>query len=86
MKLRWKKHKRPTGLARIGFGEVGSDLWDGVKTYATVYKLKNHRDATGWYFAGMGVNTCNEPSPDEASAKTAAMAHVRAALAKAEGA
>lgn len=80
MALRWKKNKRETGLAGVARTlPLGSTLNDGTIKYASVDALHSG----GWYYVcGWGgsvpyINTCNEPSPDEATAKAEAMAHVR---------
>lgn len=80
MTLRWKKDKRPTGLAGVACTrDLGSTLNDGDVKYASVGQLADRR----WYYVcgwGSGIpyiNTCNDPSPDEATAKAEAMAYVR---------
>lgn len=88
--LRWKKHKRPTGLAAVGAGPQGSTLHDGTTEYASVYPLGGdwRRPLQGWYWTcgarecGEYRNTCNEPAPDEQTAKAQAMRFVKAAIAK----
>lgn len=88
--LRWKKHSRPTGLAAVGAGPQGSTLHDGTTEYAQVYPLGGdwRRPLQGWYWfcdareVGERRNTCNEPAPDEKTAKAQAMRFVKAALAK----
>ena len=88
--LRWRKHKRPTGLAAVGAGPQGSTLHDGTTEYADVYPLGGgwRGPLKGWYWAcgalecGEHRNTCNEPAPDEQTAKAQAMRFVKAALAK----
>lgn len=90
MILRWKKNPRPTGLARIGSGPVGSKLRspDGEE-FAVVY-AHHGRSATyaqkGWYWvapanAQMEIpyfNSCHETDvKTEAEAKAAAVAYIR---------
>jgi len=79
-RLRWKKDKKPTGLARICIGPIGSSLHDGEKRYATVSNL--HLKPGGWYWVagwGSGVphkNTCYEPVETEDQAKADAKKYV----------
>jgi hypothetical protein len=86
MALRWKKNPMPTGLARVGCGPQGSALRDGDRHYASAYPLRRHHQTVGWYWvAGYGSsiphkNTCNEPVPDETTAKAEAMVYVRECL------
>ena len=88
-RLRWRKDEPVRGLARIGAGPRGSTLFDANGTrFATVNTLR--RGVGSWYWvAGWGAvspryNSCNEQrSLTEVEAKAAALAYVRAALAKA---
>ena len=90
VRLRWKKHPAETGLRAVGAGPRGSKLHDGVNEYASVNPLGGGwaRKLSGWYWVctrdvgGEHVNTCNDPAPDEDTAKAQAMAYVKAALAK----
>ena len=90
MTLRWKKQPRETGLRSVGAGPRSSDLWDGVKKYATVSALGGgwRGPLTGWYWVcgtdavGEYRNTCGEPKPTEAEAKAEAMAWIKARLPK----
>lgn len=88
MRLRWKKNDRETGLRAVCAGPRGSILHDGTTTYATVNASGGGwRPMRGWYFVtyadatGQWVNTCNDLVPDEATAKAAALACVKAQLA-----
>lgn len=90
-RLRWKKEKPETGLAAIGrdSSQRPSKLHDGVKEYAMVYSHGYHHRSCrdGWYWVAFEhvpyINTCNEPVATEAEAKAAALAYVRAAIARA---
>lgn len=94
VRLRWRKDEPERGLARIGSGPRSSTLRDANGTrFAVVQALSHRRFGAGEWFwvAGWesGVphrNTCNEGPLTEADAKAAALAYVRAALAKAQGA
>jgi hypothetical protein len=90
--MRWKRKPRPTGLASIGAGPMGSTLRDGEVSYAsTGFMSKRHgHKVEGWYWAARNdeagvplINTCNKPVPDEATAKAEAMAYVRECLKRA---
>lgn len=86
MRLRWKKNPHETGLRAVGAGPRGSVLHDGLKEYASVNALGGNwrGPLLGWYWvsdaAGEYVNTCDDPSPDEATAKAQAMEFVRSRL------
>jgi hypothetical protein len=91
MTMRWKKHKRETGLAAVGAGRYrASDYHDGTVKYATVYPSGGswRGPLVGWYFVGridgIHINTCNQLVPTEAEAKANAEAWVKAALAAAD--
>lgn len=85
---RWKKEPREIGLASIGALPRGSYLHDGEKKYAHTYPLGGgwRCDVKGWYFVcqsdavGEYINTCNNPAPDEETAKAQAMEYVKARL------
>ena len=91
MALRWKRNPRPTGLAGVCAGPMGSTLREGEVEYARtsfISKLHGHK-VEGWYWTTradkQGVphkNTCYEPVTDEATAKAGAMAYVRECLKK----
>ena len=86
-RLRWKKDAKETGLRAIGAGPRRSVLHDGLTQYASVAALGGgwQGPLRGWYFValeGDHINTCNDPAPDEATAKAQAMAHVKAMLAE----
>lgn len=91
-RLRWKKDAAETGLARIGARPRGHTLHDGKKKYAHVEPLGGGWGGPlrGWYWAcptdafGEYKNTCNEPAPDEATAKAQAMEWVRARIDRAK--
>lgn len=91
-RLRWKKNPRETGLASIGAGPRGHTLWDGEKEYASVSPLGGswRGPLRGWFWScptnavGEYKNTCNDPAPDEATAKAQAMAWVRARIDRAK--
>jgi hypothetical protein len=83
MALRWKKNPHPRGLAGVVSGPQGSTLRDGEVRYATTGTYHFRDSRTGWYWVALKVggvpykNTCDEPLPDEAAAKAAALAYVR---------
>ena len=87
-RLRWKKRPRETGLRAVGEGPRGSVLHDGNREYAWVSPLGGgwQRPLIGWYFVcpqdsvGEFANTCNDPAPNEATAKVQAMAFVKARM------
>lgn len=89
-RLRWKKNPAETGLRAVGASPRGSKLHDGEMEYASVSPLGGNwaRKLGGWYWVctkdvvGEHVNTCNDPAPDEDTAKAQAMAYVKAVLAK----
>ena len=86
MALRWRKNKPETGLRRVIAGPRGSTLYDGEIRYATVNALGRYHEKQGWYYvcgweSGIQrINTCNDPCPDEKTAKAEAMAYVREQL------
>jgi hypothetical protein len=89
--MRWKKHPPATGLSAVGAGtHRASDLRDeNGNEYATVYPYGGNwrGPLLGWYFVSsfaQYINTCNQLSPDEATAKAQAMAYVKSQLAKQE--
>ncbi len=87
-RLRWKKRPRETGLRAVGAGPRGSVLHDGEREYGWVSALGGdwRGPVRGWYFVcphdsvGEYANTCNDPAPDEETAKAQAMAFVKARL------
>lgn len=84
-RLRWKKNTPPRGLARVGYGPIGSKLTDGVTEYASVNAKKHPRDSSGWYWVAMSPlpwkNTCDTPCETESQAKKEAQEYVRAQIA-----
>lgn len=87
MRLRWKKHERVIGLAKVCAGPCGSDYTDGTEKYATVQAHRGWgRDAkTGWFFyasvAYARINTCGDgPYSTEEQAKVAASEWVKEQL------
>lgn len=88
-RLRWKKNPPETGLRAVGAGPRGSKLHDGVKEYAHLYPDGGNwrKPLAGWYWVcaadavGEYMNTCNDPAPDEKTAKAQAMAWVQEKLA-----
>ena len=83
MALRWRKDERVTGLAGICAGPRGSGLYDGSVKYASIRAFGRYSGKKGWYYVcGWGssvphFNSCDKPIPDEATAKSEAMAYVR---------
>ena len=86
--MRWKKEEALSGLARVGAGPRDSTLRDGEKRFASVYAIGGgcRGPVTGWFWVcptdavGEYKNTCNEPAPDEATAKAQAMAFIKKKL------
>ena len=87
-RLRWKKRPAETGLRAVGAGPRGSVLHDGAREYASVNALGGgwRGPLRGWYWvcghevSGEHVNTCDNPAPDEATAKAQAMEYVKTHL------
>jgi len=83
MALRWRKNKCETGLAAVFAGPRGSGLYDGSVKYASILAFSRYSGRKGWYYVcgwDSGVphfNSCDKPIPDEATAKSEAMAYVR---------
>ena len=65
MTIRWKLEPKATGLRSIFAGPRGSDLLDSRGNILMTTSCS--RDAgvrgpvEGWYWYGMGQNTCNNP-------------------------
>ena len=85
-RLRWKRRTKPTGLARIGCGPMGSDYTDGKMELASTWPLSGRSswEIVGWYFVGRvgsaHENTFRKPAHDEDTAKRQAVEWVRARL------
>lgn len=60
---RWRSTPRLKGLAAIGQGPRGVELRANEVTLITVapHYGGGHRIVTGWYWYGMGQNTCGSP-------------------------
>lgn len=90
-RLRWRKNEPLRGLARIVAGPRGSTLFDANGTrFATADALHATFGGDSWYWvAGWEssvphYNSCDEKKRlSEREAKAAALAYVRAAIAKA---
>ena len=86
MALRWRKNKRPTGLASVTCGDVGHSLYEGDVRFAVVSASRVNFQTVGWYWvAGWDsdiphMNTCNDIVADDVTAKNQAMAYVREQL------
>lgn len=86
--MRWKKAPAERGLRSIGAAPRGSVLHDGTTEYAIVRPLGGgwRGPLLGWYWVtssdvvGEWRNTCSDPAPDEATAKSQALAFVKSAL------
>lgn len=86
-RLRWKMRPKETGLRAVSAGRHrSSEYSDGVNDYyASVSPLGGYRASPlrGWYWVAGSEptvpykNTCNEPVPDEATAKKEAEAWVK---------
>ncbi len=76
MAARWKLNPRETGLSAVGAGPRASQLYDDGKAVATVEPLGGdwRGPLRGWYWYGMGCNTCDTPAATVDEAKAQAMA------------
>lgn len=83
MALRWRKTKRPKGIASITAGPSGHTLYDGEIKLATVSASRVHYQVYGWYWVAgwsSGIehkNTSQTPVADEITAKAQALEYVR---------
>lgn len=61
MTARWRKTPRPTGLRGIGFNQ-GYQLRDGEKVLINVNAASDLGSVTpkGWFWAGLGQNSCGK--------------------------
>lgn len=73
---RWRSTPKAKGLARVGQGPTGIQLREGttviiqvVPKYAYPYRTRE-----GWYWYGLGQNTCNSPCATIEEAKAEASA------------
>lgn len=87
MSLRWKRNPRPTGLAGVCCGNMGSVLREGEKEYAsTNYSEGKWGNSKGWFWScrdeaqNKVINTCREPVENELEAKKAASDYVKAMI------
>lgn len=90
MAKRWRKDKRPTGLAGVGFtGQLGSTLNDGDVQLASVnYSEGKFGNSIGWFWScpandSLGIkhrNTAHEKVDTEDEAKKQAKAYIDACL------
>jgi hypothetical protein len=87
--FRWKRQPNARGLARVGQGERGWELWTGDKRVGSVSVryVGFGRERSGYYAVvredSLGVlliNTCGEPVPSIPDAMTQAEEHIRKAL------
>lgn len=77
---RWSREPHEKGLRAITQGERGYDLKKDGDVLARVRPLLNHPsrfDVIGWYWYGLGQNTCGSPVSTPEEAKAQAMAHYR---------
>ena len=76
MAVRWKMNPKETGLRSVGAGPRGSNLHaeDGSILMSTSSVGGGWRGPIeGWYWYGMGMNTCRQPLyATEADARVAA--------------
>ncbi len=79
MTARWRKTPRPRGLAGIGFNQ-GYQLRDGDRVLISVGAACDMGQATpkGWFWAGMGQNSCDQLVKTAEIAKAAADAWYKA--------
>lgn len=81
MSLRWRKDKRPTGLAGVCAGPSGHTLFrDGNIRCATVSCIRDWKSwywVAGWESGIPKINTCNNPLDSVKEAKEQAMKYVK---------
>jgi hypothetical protein len=76
---RWRKQPKATGLAGMGQGPRGMQLREGDKLIISVAVIQAFWDRkTGWYWYGLGKNTCDEPCATMEEAKAQADAYYKA--------
>ena len=89
MALRWKYNPKPKGLMRVGAGPLGSNLFEGDVSLASVAFSNGDFDGhKGWWWVAfnneaMGItrkNTCYDPVETEKEAKEKAKEYVMASL------
>ena len=90
MAKRWRKDKRPSGLAGVAFtGKLGSELSDGDVCLASVnYSEGKFGNTVGWFWScasnpSLGIkhrNTANDKVDTEEEAKRQARAYIDTCL------
>ena len=80
MAARWRKEPSETGLARVGQRPRGFELRENGEVLLHVSPLsgKTRWDIVGWYWYGLGMNTCHEPVATPEEAKAQAVKHLKA--------
>jgi hypothetical protein len=76
---RWRKQPDEKGLARSFQNKRGLDLREGTKVIISVryYRDSMGRGKEGWYWYGLGKNTCQELCAAQEEAKAQADAHYK---------
>lgn len=77
---RWRKEPRETGLRAVGAAPRGYELRRGDDTIMWVCPDGGNwaRPLRGWYWVGMGQNTCNDLKATAEEAKAEADAYFKA--------
>lgn len=78
---RWSRDPRETGLRAVVQGERGFQLKKDGDVIVRVAPIKkggsSWGEVIGWYWYGMGQNTCISPCDTADEAKAQAMAHYK---------
>lgn len=76
---RWRKQPDEKGLARSFQNKRGLELREGTKIVVRVVHNRDSlgRGIEGWYWHGLGKNTCDEPCQSMEEAKAQADAHYK---------
>lgn len=82
MTARWRKEPRETGLRSIGAAPRGYELREGENILLAVRPYGGNwaRPLDGWYWVGMGQNTCRRLRATAEEAKAEADAFYKANL------
>jgi hypothetical protein len=76
---RWRKQPDEKGLARTFQNKRGLELREGTTIVMRVAPSQDRmgRGIDGWYWYGLGKNTCQEPCATQEEAKAQADAHYK---------
>ena len=86
-RLTWRREPKETGLRRVYQGTRGYELRYNQETIITVSPLYRYwdryiDDIVGWYWVGLGRNTCQTPCSTPEEAKIEAKAYAKEYLAR----